>query len=318
MLCVVATAVAEPLKIPQLPVYVEDSQAAQDLIEQAEGLRAQDRLAEAATVYQQVIDQFPDKLLSGGASGGVKIYRDAPGQVFEELVGDADLLAAYRRLEEPAAQAALAAAGTDTALLHGVIAHYRACEAGLKAGLLVAGLELERGNPTDAGAVLDDLQGHPDLATVAARWRLLEAAVGVFGDDPARLIRYEAALRDTPEGATLAAWTAGHQRVAGTPVWDGLEPMPAVALPKDLSQPLWRIELPDSIAIDSARANFARFNGVSPNDRLGRRRCVWTRSRAGVGCTSTAACRCRRWIRHRAGWCGLTTIPIRRRWRSIR
>src|SRR5262249_24176599 len=100
VLCVVTTAGTGPrVQMPQHPVYVEDSQAAQDLILQAEELRAQDRLGEAAGVYQQVIVQFPYKLLSGGSASGVKIYRDAPRQVFEELAGDADLLAAYRRLE---------------------------------------------------------------------------------------------------------------------------------------------------------------------------------------------------------------------------
>ena len=57
---------AQPMPQPQAPkprVYVGDSPAAQDLLEQARSMRQQNRLLDAVTLYQQVIERYPDKLM---------------------------------------------------------------------------------------------------------------------------------------------------------------------------------------------------------------------------------------------------------------
>ncbi len=60
--------------VPGKPqVYVGDSPAAQDLFEQAGSMRQQNRPLEAASLYQQIIEHYPDQLMETG--GGV--YTDA-------------------------------------------------------------------------------------------------------------------------------------------------------------------------------------------------------------------------------------------------
>lgn len=263
-----ATALAQ-VKIAQLPVYVEDSQAAQDLIEQAETLRAQDRLGEAAELYHQVVTQYGGKLLSAGG----KLYTDARQRVFEEVRVDADLLTAYRRLTEPAAQRALAAQSAtnpDPAALETLLANDWLCQVGLEAGLRLAAIELERGRTADAAALLDQLERHPDLPTQAARWHLLQAAAALFGEQPARLERHQLALQNLDEQkalATLAAWQRDAHPPKAQPALDPTVQLPAVKLPETLPKPLWQVALPDSGVGESARSSLLINNRFPGGER---------------------------------------------------
>lgn len=237
-------------------VYLEDSPAVGEWIDQARQLRELDRLGEAAAVYQKVIDQHPRKLVQ--VSTG--IYTDAARWVQAALLADADLLAAYRRLYEDPAQALLAEASTPTVDppgLQGVLERYWVCPTALEAGLMLAGYYLERADADRAGLILDDLQGHPDLSAHMVRWHALQAAAGLFGDDPERYGRHIQAVQDTDGTGwwgDLKTWAKRINRPAAVPVVSGLGVLPAVETPDPLGAPLWEKTTSETVSRQKIRA----------------------------------------------------------------
>ena len=168
------------VRLPRVSVYLEDSPAAQELVHRAERLRAQDRLAEAAAVYQQVIEQYPHKLMARGKA----MHTDAVRWIRGTLLSDDQLFTAYRGLYTADSQRVLKAACTPAPraeALEEVLARYEICRAGLEAGLMLAALYLEQANPEHAGLVLDELAEHPDLPTQVVWWHQLQIAAGLLG-----------------------------------------------------------------------------------------------------------------------------------------
>jgi len=80
-------------------VYVEDSPAARQLMREAEQLLESDRANRAARKLQQVLEQYPDKLVR--QSNGV--YIDATQVVRKKVRGNDNLLAAYNQTFSTAA-----------------------------------------------------------------------------------------------------------------------------------------------------------------------------------------------------------------------
>ncbi len=230
------------VQLPEVSVYLEDSPAAQEMIARASSLRRQDRLAEAVAVYQQVIEQYPRKLIAIGQA----MHTDVAGRVHQIIRTDAPLLDAYRRLYEPPSQRGLAqVTATPTPnvqALEQLLAVYELCSAGLEAGLQLAALYLERANIDDAGRILDGLEGHPDLSQRMTRWHKLQASVGLFGDDLRRYRSHVEALKRMSNHevvAELRAWSDRIQRPQQDRVVDGSEVLPAVPIPDPLGTPLW-------------------------------------------------------------------------------
>ena len=169
----------------RVPLYVEYSPAAQELVDRALRLHEQDRFADAAQVYQQILEQYHRKLVSH--DGGVHV--DTTVWTRNQLLSDADLLAAYRGLYEPNAQHGLEQASrsrVDTSALEELLGRYPVCDAALEAGLRLAAVYLEQGHFSFAGSVLEEIRLHPSLRSQMARWHELQAAVGLFENDTQR------------------------------------------------------------------------------------------------------------------------------------
>src|SRR5690606_29764921 len=100
--------------------------------------------------------------------------------VRRQLLEAPELLATYRQVFGATAERehASAAAGEDLAEMEAVVRRFALTPTGLKAGLELAGMHLERADPTSAVVVLDQLAAHPDLAPgsdAARRFHLLQA-----------------------------------------------------------------------------------------------------------------------------------------------
>ena len=229
------------------PIYLEDSPDATDLLAKAYEFVQASRMAEAAGVYQTLMQDYGRKLTSvatgKGAVGPERAVLPSDIRVFvsRELANNAALLEAYQRLYEGEAAAQLAAAmegkQVDAAepapdqppaptpagirinigALERVYRKYWLCSSGLESGLRLAGLSLARGAVADAMAVLDTLGSHPLLSTQITRYQQLQAAAGIFGGDAARLKNAKQALTDRKEEqalAQLAMWESNARPVA--------------------------------------------------------------------------------------------------------
>lgn len=233
-------------------VYVGDSPAAQDLIEQARALRQQGRLLEAANLYQQIVEQYPDKLMAGEGSA---VYTDAARRVMHDLTADAPLLESYRRAFEPAAQRALASAVTPEAL-ELLAARYRVCRAGLEAALRVAGMFLERGLPVDAATALEGWDDHPDMPALASRYHTLAAQAAILSGRPERAAGNIAALtaaNDRPALAMLEGLAAGLRLPPAPPNYDSMAQLPRAATLDKPAKALWQVSVPDPLGDESTK-----------------------------------------------------------------
>ena len=243
-------------------VYIEDSPAAEELIEQARHLQQQDRQTPAALKYQEVIEQYAGKLLA--VNDGT--YTDAARWVQRTLLADAKLLAAYRQAHEPAAARELARAlrhGADEAALAPVFDRFAVCRSGLEAGLSLAAVCLEHARPGDAAVILDELAQHPDLATSAGRWHMLQAAAGLFDDQPERTERHLEALRqlgDTEGKARVDDWANHLRRPTVDPTIGPLWPAPVDAWPEVPDTPLWQVTTNPVDAADPGTATAVMNN----------------------------------------------------------
>lgn len=223
---------------------LEESPAVVELIHEAKRLEASRRWTEAVGVYQQIIDDYPYKVIPYDQG-----YIDALLWVERELRANATLLQTYRRTYEPQAQRQLAEAQQSASpwALDNVIRRYRLSPSSLEASLSLAGDCLEQGNLIDAAGVLDQAAAHPDLASQIGRWHELQAAVGLFDRQPDRLETHRKALSQLNELDRLARlddWSKRLQPPASAPGW--ITPTPSLdETPlKTLGDALWRPGLP--------------------------------------------------------------------------
>jgi outer membrane protein assembly factor BamB len=245
------------------PVYVEDSPAASDLLDEAHDLRDRGRFADAVQKLQRVIDEYPHKLMPAGDG----TYTDALLWVRRELLEDDRLLAAYRSSFGPAAERAVglampsARSPIDAEALRDVVSRYNVTPAGLDAGFALAAYHLERAEGRDASGVLDELADHPDLPAHAGRYHYLRAVAGYLLADTAAYQEHRRALQKSADRARLAQLDAlvnrTHPPLRLTHDPAGQAPTPST-LPRSLDEPLWEVELTDR-------------QSLSPNQRPGLR-----------------------------------------------
>ncbi len=180
-------AAADPADLAEL-VYVEDSPAATEMLLRAEEVRAQGRLGDAATLLDRLIEEHGGGLVPAASEDDARRYVEARALVERRLLGDPELLAAYRdrfgaeaarQLQEIAADQAPAA---RAAALASLARRFGATEAGREAALDAAALALEAGDPEAAAAWLAAAGGDSprsvDLASAADRVREALASVG--------------------------------------------------------------------------------------------------------------------------------------------
>ena len=185
-------------------VYVQDSPAAQQLLRKSSQLAEADRPAQAVRQLQQVIERYPHKLLKRSRG----LYVDATEAVRRRVQAKPALREAYQRVFGAKAQRLLDQAkqgGPAAGELESLMARYPATEASLKAGLLAAGVYLERGNGDAAIGVLAPLADHPHLGKHKARYHYLNALGGLLADRDSHLTRHRKALRKLGADEQLAA-----------------------------------------------------------------------------------------------------------------
>jgi len=254
-------------------VYIEDSPAAQELADEAQTLAEQDRHGEAAQRLQQIIDEYPQKLMPTDDGA----YRDASLWVRDRLASDAALLTAYRKRFSPVAERALAEAlsieavgaggltdgpmegfgaakhsnvVTDSGLVadsggvRGVWGRYALTPAGLDAALWLAGRSLESGDGLGAWALLAEAADHPDLAAQAARYHELRAWSAALAEDHvvvAQSLDVLAELVDTGESDRVQVL---RETLAALSIPGRLTPGDAAATkPPPLTRPLWQVRV---------------------------------------------------------------------------
>jgi outer membrane protein assembly factor BamB len=177
-----------------VPVYVEDSPAAEELMAEALQRIEQDQVTEGVRRLQQIIRDYPKKLMEQGPGR----YVDAHLAVRQRLVDDPALHEAYTALFESQARRQLRQATEPRPrieALEEVVATYPLTNAGLEAGLLLAGLYLERAEPDSAASTLDSFADHPDRNEHEGRYHYLQAVTGLLGDDQPRLQEHRSALQ---------------------------------------------------------------------------------------------------------------------------
>lgn len=252
------------------PVYIDDSPAAQDLIDEARHLRSQDRLDDAAAKFQQVLDELPYKLMRIDG----EIHTDTHRWVRRQIRLDDALLKAYRARFEPVAQRMLAQATEEASpgdAYQVLVNRFILCRSGLEAALRLAAMELEQGAAGNAASVLDDLSDHPDLAEFAVRHHLLAGACGVFTGDAGRYESNRAALTRlgaVAEATKLASWQDAIRLPAAEQVFNGLSIVPDGHAPMAMDAPLWTANITSADDEQSLRGR-GMMQGVRM-DGLGR------------------------------------------------
>ncbi|MBH06130.1 MAG: hypothetical protein CMJ20_07390 [Phycisphaeraceae bacterium] len=193
-------------------IYIENAPAVQELIEKAAVLQRTNRLTGSARTYQQVIDNYPTKLIKSNDN----IFIPANRWAQQQVLSNPTLSNTYIKLYEPMAEQFLIEAlypRPDIHTLKRIWTRFGACISGLDAALALASLHLEQGEPADAAMVLDDLISHPLLSGRTNQFHLLQATAGLFLGDRGKL-RMElhsqslASLGEVEKVELLRTWQA--------------------------------------------------------------------------------------------------------------
>ncbi len=233
----------------QPTVYIEDSPAAQELGYQARDMVKERRYADAAQLLQQVIDEYPHKLMPVGENA----YTDAVIWVRRELQTDDQLLQAYCSMFEPAASRELHKAlptvnqSIDADALRDVFTRYPLTPSALEAALALSAYHLERAEGADALSVLEQLSDHPDLTSQQARYHmLLGVAAMLMGDDDAYQTQHALLEQIGDEQSIDTLESLTHRIHPPLRLHNHAQAGP-VQLPDTLDAPLWEIDLSDEL-----------------------------------------------------------------------
>lgn len=248
---------ADEDELPQTPVtYLADSPAAQELLDEANRLAAEDQSLDAARTLQQIIDTYPDRLLAGPGQR----YANATQAVLDDLRRKPKVLQAYHQLYDSLAQRQLDEAVTadrlDVAALEQIVRRYLATPAGLTAVLHLAALHLERGEIDFAASRLDQAARHPELEqhpdADQRRLRMLAYVQAARGDDLAtqtldKLTAAGVEVQDDLDAvqAILAEAQAAKRNARPADVDETGQPLPDPAL----GHPSWQRAAPQDAAL---------------------------------------------------------------------
>ncbi|MCS7034330.1 MAG: PQQ-binding-like beta-propeller repeat protein, partial [Phycisphaerae bacterium] len=188
-------------------VYVRDSAIAVEKLALAERLERLREWNKSAEVYQEIIEQYPDRVVPARVDQDNQIiqYSSVASAVQERLAKwPPEGLAVYRNRYETTAQALLeASAPDDTPTLHRVATQFFVTETGKQAAVRLMELQLQNAEFA-AAAWLGDrlLEWHPNLheerATVLYRTAI---AHRLAGNPDAAAAHLAALVRDHPEAS---------------------------------------------------------------------------------------------------------------------
>ena len=226
--------------VARAQVYVHDSPAAADLLIGIDARARDGEWSEAARLAQEVNEAHGRKLLEQEAG----LYVDARIIIERKLRSSPELITAYRDRFGSVADRALLDAGRELDALRGVAQRFWLTDAGLTAGMRVAGSMMEAGDFDSAAPWLADLNRHLardshlglllELRAICAGYRGEGEEYNEHRQALAELDRAAAGRLDVLMG-TVAAPTGAVVRVP-------LDVLPDVALPASLDAALWMHE----------------------------------------------------------------------------
>jgi outer membrane protein assembly factor BamB len=138
------------------PVYVDDSPLAWEMFQRAQD-QARDNVTEAVRLYQELLDQYSEKLIPVAPGERDRMYA-VRTRVLDSIRADNELLARYQLIEQAAAERLLA--GNELELL---VETRSLTLAGLEALLRMGQRELEAARFRAALRMLNEAAAHPDL-----------------------------------------------------------------------------------------------------------------------------------------------------------
>ncbi len=233
----------------ELPIYVNDSREAQELAAEVDRLMRENRVSAAAAVVQRILEDHGTRLMALGDSR----YIDATLWANQRLQQSQPLLDAYRQRFTPVAEHALGQNATTLTpgepasvdVLLDVRRRFGMTRPGMEAALLLAGLDLERGDPDAATGLLASLATHPDQAALATRyWQLRGTAAALRSDAPAVEAAAQA-LREAdaqPQARALEQLAANVKIPPRDPGTSGTR-LADLGPPTSMEQPLWQVPL---------------------------------------------------------------------------
>ncbi|HQY88720.1 MAG TPA: hypothetical protein PK402_08675, partial [Tepidisphaeraceae bacterium] len=174
----------------QSAVFVRDSTAAQDKLSLAQRMERLKEWDTAAQVYQEVVDQYADRVLPvhKNEKGVTDRYASVASIVQDHLARwPEDGRNVYLSLFEPAAKLALEQAGDDDSALATVVNRYFVTDSGRSAAIKLFDLQFEDARFAAAGVTGDRLlRLHPELGDDAPMLILRTAIAWKFAGDESR------------------------------------------------------------------------------------------------------------------------------------
>lgn len=192
------TLLAAPALAQQSAVYVDDSVAATESFQRIPELQASGNQVEVLRIAQRLLEDESDRLVA--TSADPNLFISVRARVHELLLGDPSLLARYRQLESPRAEALV-----TEGKLADVERSRLLTTGGFQAVLRLARRDLEAARFEGAALRLSQLQTHPDLTGENA---------GSAADLAGEIARYSASASDL---AAALARAAGRTPPAITP-----------------------------------------------------------------------------------------------------
>lgn len=241
-------------------VYVQDSPDAVKLLAHANDRLERDEPEEAVRLVQEVIDEHGTKLLERAEGRFAEARRVAALMLAEHP----RLLEAYQSLYNPTAAQMLKEAGRDGDALAAVIDQYGMTSAGYDAGLRLAGLHLESGQPQGAGVVLERLSDHPASNAGTGRWVELSAAAALLQRDRERYDAFRKRLNPAQNADAIARLDSMAEALNIPSKLHELSPLgslPAASPPDDVARPLWSMSVGGAEAYMIRMGRNGRTNG---------------------------------------------------------
>ncbi|MGI9012700.1 MAG: PQQ-binding-like beta-propeller repeat protein [Phycisphaerales bacterium] len=251
VLLAMVTAIAVPLRasaqFDDNPVYVDDSPRAWELFQRA-GDQQAENTGEAARLYQELLDNYADKLIPAAANDNNR-FASVRARVHAALRAAPDVLERYRQMQTPAAQRLL----EDRKLSELLATRFLTAPA-VEAAILESQRLVEDARFHSALALLEEVRGHPDLDERRAAFRFFLEGLAAQHTDDTEL--RQVALNSlenwsTPLGRQLHADLRRLlERGPGPAIVQGLSPLdvgPNADVASMVENPIWQMVLPNTL-----------------------------------------------------------------------
>ncbi len=238
VVCLLAACLFAAAPVNGAQVYLEYSPGAAKVLDDARDRLEKNEPAEAARLVQQVFDEHGGKLLRLKQGR----YAESRQVAVRFILKEKKLLEYYRQLYDPIAAHRLTLAAGDRGKLLDLVNHYALTDAGLKAGMRLAGLSLEAGEADAAQIALDRLAYHPALDKRKVLYDQLRAVASLMRSDRAtfKSIR-DQLFKNNHVDAVKALDNLGKQitRKSFLNVLNPLDLLPDATPPSETKTPLW-------------------------------------------------------------------------------